>query len=89
MGNFAAPRTVTVSTTATLLGSNDPTIKSRRIRNNGAASIFIGGSTVTTSGGTKGWEVAAGATDTIEGSAALYGIIAAATADVTVWEINY
>jgi hypothetical protein len=87
--NQAKPATVTVATTATLLSSGGPYRKAVRIKNLGAATIFLGGPDVTTSGANKGWDLAAGAEFVDEyGSGPIYGIIAAATAEVRVWEYN-
>jgi hypothetical protein len=59
------------------------------LRNNGAATIFIGGSTVTVANGMPLEPGAAAPGDTlmIPATAAIFGIVAAATEEVRVLEI--
>lgn len=71
---------VSVTTAATLLASVDG-VAEVVIKNAGAASVFLGGSGVTTA---TGLELAAGATLTVQVDEELYGIVAAGTADAQV-----
>jgi hypothetical protein len=84
-----APRTVTVTTTATLISDSNPNWAARLFKNMGAASIYLGASNVTAAGALQGWELGAGLEfpDTLS-NGPIYAIIAAATADVKVWEVK-
>lgn len=77
---------VTVATTATLLAAANPNRKFIEINNVGAASVFIGGSGVTT---TTGHAIQTATKHQQSGSvstAAIYGIVASSTNVVTVLE---
>lgn len=77
---------VTVTTTATLISAANPNRKFLEIANIGAAAIFVGGATVAT---TTGHQILNATKLTLRGgitTAAVYGIIGAATAVVTVLE---
>jgi hypothetical protein len=89
MAVYSAPRTVTVTTSPTLISDNNSYVRNRKINNTGGATIFLGGSNVSASGANKGFPVAAGASEDLFGGQAVYGIIAAATADVIVWENSF
>lgn len=88
MGNAQAPRTVTVGTTPTLIAAANAAAIGRLLKNNGAATVFVGGSTVAASGADEGWAIAAGA-EYVDGVSvgAIYGIVAAGTASVKVFEV--
>lgn len=82
---------VTVATTATRLDSSESdsvTGSAVAVYNNGAATVFIGGSGVTT---TDGSPVAAGSwgpgMDLSDGEA-VYGIVASGTVEVRVLEVG-
>lgn len=83
-------RLVSVGTTATALNDSPGSADSAAaMYNDGAATVYVGGADVTTSGATKGLPFLAGATITLEGqSDVLYGRVAAATCDVVVLEIG-
>jgi hypothetical protein len=78
---------VSVGTTATLICTVGADSDGVLIQNNGTVPVFIGASTVTTSGATSGVQVAANATATVPTTAAdplaLYGIVTTGTANVT------
>jgi hypothetical protein len=77
---------VTVATTPTLIAAANPNRKFLEISNNGGATVFIGGATVTT---TTGHGVITTGKFTMLSSistAAIYGIVAASTNVVTVVE---
>lgn len=83
-------RAVTVTTTATRLDTIDETDSvagsAWSVYNNGSATIYIGGSDVTTANGTP---VAAGehyAADLGTVAEAVYGIVASGTVEVRVFE---
>lgn len=74
---------VAVATTATLIIAGDPIARSAVVvGNRGAASVFVGGSGVTTA---TGFEVKAGLDGYfhLDPGEALYGIVAAATVAVS------
>lgn len=83
-------RLVSVGTTATALNSSPGSADSAAvIYNDGAVTVYVGGTDVTTSGATKGLPFAAAATISLEGqSDVLYGIVAASTCNVVVLEIG-
>jgi len=76
-----------VGVTATKVCTVDAESSGVLITNNGAAAVFFGGPNVATSGANQGISVAAGATQLFPSIGGvthdLYGIIAAATANIT------
>ena len=89
-GAMLAPRSVTVTTTATLVSDATNSWASRVIRNTDAsASVYFGLSTVTSSGSTKGMELKAGEilSDDVN-SSPLYMITAAGSVVVSVVEFG-
>jgi len=76
---------VTVATTATALAAVDDDFSSIEVANVGAATVYIGGSDVTTS---NGFPVAAGASwyppQSLAGGERVYGIVASGTVEVRV-----
>lgn len=82
-------RTVSVTTSATLISDSNPNWQGRIFKNEGAVTVFLGDSTVTASGADEGWELAAGLEfpDTLS-NGKIYGIVSAGTADVKVWEVH-
>lgn len=89
MGSAAgSPRIVTVGTTATKLSDAGTRIRARLFRNLSGVTIYLGAADVTAST-VSGWAVAAGEDfpDSIS-SGTIYGIVAAATADMQVWEVD-
>ena len=82
---------ITVSTTATLIPATAQTNRRRiTVQNQGTASVFIGGSGVTTSGSTKGIELKVGVSLALElkSTALVYGIVASGTQSVVALEIS-
>lgn len=86
---------VAVATTATRLDtlneSDSRSGSSVALYNDGAATIYIGGSDVTTSGATKGYPVAAGSYGPgmdLGTEEALYGIVASGTVNMIVLETS-
>jgi hypothetical protein len=70
---------VTVANTATVILAKNNNRVEVVLYNNGAATIFVGPSTVTTAAGLP---IAAGASLSLNGQAALYGIVAAGTEEI-------
>lgn len=89
MATANSPFKITATTTRDVLSGAGTRLRARLIRNLGSVSIFLGGSDVTSSGATMGWEVAAGAefTDSIS-NGDIYVITASSTAVVQVWEVE-
>lgn len=89
MAYSLAPRTVSVTTAATLLSDSNPNFTGRIFKNEGAVTVYLGTSTVTAAGADQGYPVAAGAEfpDTLS-NGVIYAIVAAGTADVKVWEVH-
>lgn len=82
--------TTTVGTTATKIASPDSGTGGVYLTNTGAADVFLGGSSVTTSGATGGPKLAAGASlifPTSRGPTDLYGIVATGTTTVA-WSFS-
>lgn len=84
-------RAVSVATTATRLDTVDETDSvfgsSVAVHNNGAATVFVGGSSVTTA---AGFPVAAGTSVSLDVQTAegLWGIVASGTVEVRVLEVG-
>jgi len=76
---------VTVANTETALLSKDPERVEAVLYNNGANTIFVGPTGVTIA---TGLPVAAGASLTLNGQAALFGIVAAATEEMRVFDLG-
>lgn len=70
--SFTRTVTTLAAATATSILSTDTTRKISNIQNNTGASIFVGDSTITGSGATVGYEVAAGSTFQWRNTAQLY-----------------
>lgn len=83
----ASSAAVSVGTTATALNAADADAQTVEVYNNGSASVFWGGSNVTT---TIGVPIAAGTSKSFDLAAGeiLYGIVATGTADVRVGRIG-
>jgi len=85
---------ITIGTTATKILDQSITRKEITIQNQGAATVYLGISeNVAVSGTRKGRELAAGVIETINSKddpelikERMYGIVAAGTVDVWVWE---
>jgi hypothetical protein len=85
-GNALRTVAATATTTATIV-SNIANRQSVILRNDGATDCFVGGSTVTASGSTKGILLAAGGTMTLDKmTAAVYAICASGTTSVIALE---
>lgn len=92
----AKSKVVTVTTSATALnqtvtvGASDTVAGSAFTAfNNGAVRVYVGGSTVTTSGATTGLPLDPGDSLNVETSDdVVYGIVATGTCDVIVFEIG-
>lgn len=85
-GNALRTVATTVNTAATIV-SNVANRQSVVLRNDGATDCFIGGSTVTATGSTKGILLAAGATSTLDKqTAAIYAICASGSTSVIALE---
>ena len=75
---------ITVTTAATLIKAANTDRYSISVYNNGSATIYVGpDDTVTTS---TGMPIPAAAEREIKATTAVYGIIAAATANIRYWE---
>ena len=71
---------ISVATTATLIKATNTSRKSILIRNNGSASLFIGGNNLVTT--SNGLEVPSNQSIHIKDTDELYGIVATGTLDV-------
>lgn len=85
-----ASRSVTVTTSATRLDSSAETDlvsgSSLILYNNGSATVYVGGSDVTTSNGVPVAASSWGPSIDLDGAEGVYGIVASGTVDVRVLE---
>lgn len=87
-GQATAPRRVSISAVAVLISEGNPYLLSRLIKNEGATVIYLGTETVTASGTTQGYPLAAGTEFLDEFSNGnLYAVSATGGEIVCVWEV--
>lgn len=85
-GSSIATGQITVASTATLISAQRTDRKGIVVINNGTSDVFVGSSGVTTSNGLLLLGVK-GASIVMETTAAVYGIVASGTSNVTYMEI--
>jgi hypothetical protein len=71
---------ITVAATATLIRATNTSRKSILIRNNGSATLFIGGNNAVTD--TNGFQILAGQSINIKDTDEIYGIVSTGTLNV-------